>query len=109
MTLRKSEAMSMARVHDESSRKDGPVRILIVEASGPCRLKIATGDNAEDCLDRVEVIEGTEAELRQHASDSWDLMITHVHEPPIDDTSVLMSSFAVELPGDVSRPQTEQT
>jgi len=103
VTRQRSEAMSTARVRNELSRKDGPVRILIVDAPASCRLTIASADSAGDLVDRVEIVEVTRAELERHASDSWDLMITHVHEHHIDTTSVTASFVEAERL-DASRP-----
>ncbi len=95
--------MSTARVRNELSQKDGPVRILIVDAPASCRLTIASADSAGDLVDRVEIVEVTRAELERHASDSWDLMITHVHEPRIDAISVTAPFVEAEPLGGGSR------
>ncbi len=79
------------------------MRILIVDAPASCRLTIASADSAGDLVDRVEIVEVTRAELERHASDSWDLMITHVHESRIDTTPV-RASFVEPQQLDASRP-----
>jgi hypothetical protein len=56
------------------------LRILIVDALPGCRLTVATSDSAGDYLEGIELIETTSAELGQHPHDTWDLMITRVHE-----------------------------
>jgi hypothetical protein len=94
--------MSTASARTESLRKDGSLRILIVDASPSCRLTIASADSAGEFIERVEVIEGTRAELKQHTSDTWHLMITHVHEPRIADTCVTAPSVEAELLGGLS-------
>jgi hypothetical protein len=95
--------MSTASARTESPRKDASLRILVLDASPSCRLTIATADSAGECLERVEVIEGTRAELERHATATWDLMITHVHEPRIDDSSLTARSVEAELLGGLSR------
>jgi hypothetical protein len=99
--------MSAARVHSETSRRGGSLRILVVGASPSCRLTVATAHSAGDFINAVEVIEGTRAELEQHPADTWDLMITHVHEPRIDDASIGIPSVEAELLGAVARNQQE--
>ena len=99
----RSEAMSTARARNESPGKDGSLRVLIIDGSPSCRLTIATADSADDSIDRVEIIEATGAELEQHASGTWDLMITHVHQSRINDTSVAAPSVEAELLGGDSR------
>jgi len=47
-------------------------------------MTITSADSGEDCPERLEVIKTTQAELKQQAPGSWDLMITHVHECRID-------------------------
>ena len=59
-----------------------------------------------DCSDRVEVIRTTRAELEQHGSDSWDLMMTHVHETRIDRAS--LAPAEAELLGGISRSRVAQ-
>jgi len=51
-------------------------------------MTIKSGDGAEDYSDRLQVIRTTQAELERHAPDSWDLMITHVHECRIDNLAM---------------------
>jgi hypothetical protein len=63
------------------------VRILIVDASPSCPLTIASAPGTGDGSDRVEVVRTTRAELEQHGCDTWDLMITHVHERPTNGAS----------------------
>jgi hypothetical protein len=87
------EATSAARFHNESPRREGAVRILVVDASTSCRMTIAGAEGASDSGGRLEVVRTTSAELEHHTSDSWDLMITHVHECRVD-----RAAFAPEIP-----------
>jgi hypothetical protein len=95
--------MSAASVHNESPRKEGSVRILIVDASSSCRLTISPADSSSDTAARIEVIKGTQADVDQHSSDAWDLVITHTAEPPTEETLMKPHSGVAELLGGVSR------
>ena len=100
----RSEAMSTASAGHESLGRDGSLRILVVDASPACRLTVATAENAGEGIDRVEVIETTRGELDQHSADSWDLMITHVHQPGLDHIAV-RNRFAGGLPRELEGEQ----
>jgi|SRR5271163_4698157 hypothetical protein len=82
-----SEAISLASVHHESPRREGTVRILIVDASPSCAITIAHADGGLDLSDRVEVVRTTSAEIAQHRADSWDVMITHIHKRTFDSST----------------------
>ncbi len=60
------------------------MRILVVDASTSCRMTIVSAEGVNDGGERLEVVRTTRAELEQHAADSWDLMITHLHECRVD-------------------------
>jgi hypothetical protein len=85
--------MSTARAQSESPRREGLLRVLIVDASPSCRVTFASAESAAEYIERVEVIETTQAELDQHPSDSWDLMITHVHRPGFDTHSLRVQAL----------------
>ena len=73
-----SEAMSTASAHGETSRKEGPLRILFVDPGTSCQLSIA---RAGDPDESIEVVRVTSAVNHQDWSDSWDLKITVVRDP----------------------------
>ena len=95
--------MSTARAYNESPRKDGPVRILVIDASPSCRISIATPANSADDPGRVEVVRGTSAALERGASDTWDLILTHLHEPGVDENH---ATIPRRLPSDFIRGRT---
>jgi hypothetical protein len=84
--------MSTVKAQKEPDRKYGPVRILVVKDSPSCRLTVTTGNGATEGLEWVEVIEGTQAELEQCHPETWDLMITHVHQAESGDSSAATES-----------------
>jgi hypothetical protein len=94
-----SEAISLASVHHESPRREGTVRILIVDAAPSCAITIAHADGGFDLSDRVEVVRTTSAEIAQHRSDSWDVMITHIHKMRTFDSSTASRVESDELGG----------
>lgn len=93
--------MSLGRVRSETLRKEGSLRIFVVSASPSCRLTVAAADSASESINKFEIIEGTQAELDQHPSDSWDLVITHIHQPRSEYASIEAPAVEAETLGDV--------
>ncbi|HVN29505.1 MAG TPA: hypothetical protein VMT64_13500 [Candidatus Binataceae bacterium] len=83
MTRQGSHAMHVATT-DRSGRKEAALRVLILDASPSCRFTIATSDSIGDSFEKVEVTEASRAELELHTPDDWDIIITHIHENPIE-------------------------
>lgn len=106
MTRQGSEAMPMAPTHEGSLRRDSSLRVLIVDASPSCRFTIATSENVNESIEKIEVTEATRAELERHTPDDWDIVITHMHEHHFEESvpaipiieSRMVGSVIQELP-----------